>query len=239
MLVYCNGLSLSFWLTSLYNVISFQLIKINEKKRKKSNCKTKIKSVSQQKPTVKLNLIISLTLILTIKLKLTPIWSKINCIVVIVVHLQVVSDCLWPSGLQLARLLCPWNFHARILEWVAISYSRGSSPPRDWTHITCICCIGGQNLYHWATCEAQNILDLTIILILSPVISLTTTLTQQILTLQNPKILTITLILFLSITPSYEVHGVAKSRTRQSNWTELNWSITLNTKTNPKPYLYP
>ena len=29
----------------------------------------------------------------------------------------------------------------RILEWVAISYSRGSSPPRDWTRI-CYLCIG-------------------------------------------------------------------------------------------------
>ena len=29
-------------------------------------------------------------------------------------------------------------FQARILEWVAISFSRGSSLPRDWTHISCI-----------------------------------------------------------------------------------------------------
>ena len=27
---------------------------------------------------------------------------------------------------------------ARILEWVAISFSRGSSQPRDWTHVSCI-----------------------------------------------------------------------------------------------------
>ena len=27
---------------------------------------------------------------------------------------------------------------ARILEWVAISFSTGSSWPRDWTHISCI-----------------------------------------------------------------------------------------------------
>ena len=27
---------------------------------------------------------------------------------------------------------------ARILEWVAIPYSRGSSWPRDWTHVSCI-----------------------------------------------------------------------------------------------------
>ena len=36
-------------------------------------------------------------------------------------------------------------FQARILEWVAISYSRGSSQPRDRTHISCI---GRQILYH-------------------------------------------------------------------------------------------
>ena len=38
---------------------------------------------------------------------------------------------LQSHGLQPARLLCPWNFQARILEWVAISYSKGSSRPRS------------------------------------------------------------------------------------------------------------
>ena len=33
-------------------------------------------------------------------------------------------------------------FQARILEWVAISYSRGSSPPRDQTHVSCPSCFG-------------------------------------------------------------------------------------------------
>ena len=28
--------------------------------------------------------------------------------------------------------------HARVLEWVAISYYRRSSWPRDWTHVFCI-----------------------------------------------------------------------------------------------------
>ena len=32
---------------------------------------------------------------------------------------------------------------ARILEWVVISYSRGSSRPRDRTQVSCISCIGG------------------------------------------------------------------------------------------------
>ena len=40
---------------------------------------------------------------------------------------------------------------ARILEWVAISFSRGSSWPRDQTHVSCI---GRQILYHWATRDA-------------------------------------------------------------------------------------
>ena len=31
---------------------------------------------------------------------------------------------------------------ARILEWVAISYSRGSSQPRNQTYVSCISCFG-------------------------------------------------------------------------------------------------
>ena len=34
-----------------------------------------------------------------------------------------------------------WVFQARILEWVAIPFSRGSSWPRDWTQVFCI--VGG------------------------------------------------------------------------------------------------
>ena len=38
---------------------------------------------------------------------------------------------------------------ARTLEWVAISFSRGSSWPRDWTHVLYT---GRWIFYHWATC---------------------------------------------------------------------------------------
>ena len=41
---------------------------------------------------------------------------------------------------------------ARILEWVAISFSRGSSWPRNWA---CVSCVGRWILYHWATREAH------------------------------------------------------------------------------------
>ena len=46
-------------------------------------------------------------------------------------------------------------FQARILEWVGISFSRGSPQPRDQTHISCLVCIGRQILYHWAAWETR------------------------------------------------------------------------------------
>ena len=50
---------------------------------------------------------------------------------------------LWP-----ARLLCPWNSPARVLEGVAISFCRGSSRPRDLTRASCI---AGRFFTNWAT----------------------------------------------------------------------------------------
>ena len=41
---------------------------------------------------------------------------------------------------------------ARILEWVAIPFSRGCSWLRDWTRVSCM---GRWILYHWASREAQ------------------------------------------------------------------------------------
>ena len=48
-------------------------------------------------------------------------------------------------------------FPARILEWVAMPFSSGSSQRRDWTHVSCISCTGRQVLYHWATGEAWTL----------------------------------------------------------------------------------
>ena len=49
---------------------------------------------------------------------------------------------------------------AKILEWVAISFSRRWSLSRDWTLDFCI---GRQVLYRWATREAEAILDFFLI----------------------------------------------------------------------------
>ena len=43
---------------------------------------------------------------------------------------------------------------ARALEWIAISFSRGSSQPRDWTWVSGIV---RQILYHWPTREAPSL----------------------------------------------------------------------------------
>ena len=53
-------------------------------------------------------------------------------------------DCS-PAGSSVCGIL-----QARILEWIAISYSRGSSRPRNWT---CISCIAGRLLTAWTTRE--------------------------------------------------------------------------------------
>ena len=51
-----------------------------------------------------------------------------------------------------------WGFsvhgilQARILEWVAMPSSKGSSWPRNWTHVSCVSCIAGIDslpLSHW------------------------------------------------------------------------------------------
>ena len=53
---------------------------------------------------------------------------------------------------------------AKILEWVAISFSRGSPRPRDQIHVSYI---GRRILYHWTTREAPYISMLLLLLLLS------------------------------------------------------------------------
>ena len=48
----------------------------------------------------------------------------------------------------------PGILQARTLEWVAISLSRGSSWPKDWTQVSWVSYNGRQILYHCTTWEA-------------------------------------------------------------------------------------
>ena len=51
-----------------------------------------------------------------------------------------------PPGSSVHGILQP-----RILEWVAMPSSRGSSWPRDWTQVSCISCIAGEFFHRWAS----------------------------------------------------------------------------------------
>ena len=70
----------------------------------------------------------------------------------------------WKVKVKVAQL-CPtlWDpmdytvhgiLQARILEWEAFPFSRGSSQPRDWVHVSCIT---GRFFSSWATREAQTL----------------------------------------------------------------------------------
>ena len=85
-------------------------------------------------------------------------------LVLLLFYQHFVLCCISEDCAQLCLTLCdPMDcsppdssvygiLQARILEWVAISYSRGSSWPRDWTGVSCI---GRPILHHGATWEAQ------------------------------------------------------------------------------------
>ena len=58
-----------------------------------------------------------------------------------------------PMDYNLPGLSVHGILQARILEWVAISFSRGFSPPRDWTWVSCI---AGRFFTIWATRETNT-----------------------------------------------------------------------------------
>ena len=74
------------------------------------------------------------------------VWKETNYIfyVCVCVHAQSLSH-VWlcdPMDCSLPDSYIYGISQGRILEWVAISSSRGSSWPRDQTHVSCISCIG-------------------------------------------------------------------------------------------------
>ena len=83
-------------------------------------------------------------------------------------HTWLLSACthIWSKVTQSCLTLCDLMdyslqvssvhgiFQARIQEQVAISYSKGSSGPRDQT---CISCTGRCILYYWAAWEATHL----------------------------------------------------------------------------------
>ena len=63
---------------------------------------------------------------------------------------SVVSDSLCPMDCSLPGSSVHGIFKARVLEWVAISFSRGSSQPRDQTQVSWVI---GRRFTIWVTRE--------------------------------------------------------------------------------------
>ena len=75
-------------------------------------------------------------------------------------QVKYVCACMHVKSLQSCVTLCdsmdcspPGSsvhgvLQVRILEWVVIPFSRGSSRPRDQAHVSYVSCIGRQVLYH-------------------------------------------------------------------------------------------
>ena len=107
-------------------------------------------------------------------------WNISNTVIIIefptvdiVPHLLYLSFFLWykhaavcvlsrvwllcdPMDCSLPGLSVHGISQARILEWAAISHSRGFCPPKDLTHLSCVSCIDTWILYHCTTWKAHK-----------------------------------------------------------------------------------
>ena len=68
---------------------------------------------------------------------------------------SVVSDSVTPWTVACQGSSVLGILQARILEHITSPFSKGSSWPRDQTHVSCVSCIGRQILYRWVTGEAH------------------------------------------------------------------------------------
>ena len=77
--------------------------------------------------------------------------SKTRNCVLLCMQAQVLQSCLTlcnPIDSSPPGFSVHWVSQASILEWVVISFSRGSSRPKDGTGISYLSCIGRKVLYH-------------------------------------------------------------------------------------------
>ena len=77
---------------------------------------------------------------------------------------QLLPECVCMCAHSLSHLLLfvtPWTtvhlpFQEGILEWVAVSYSRESSQPKDWSCISWVSCTGRSILHYCPTWKAPQ-----------------------------------------------------------------------------------
>ena len=78
-------------------------------------------------------------------------WST-SCLTLAVLYSESESRLVMSVSCDPVDYTIHGILQARILEWVAFSFSRGSSQPRDWTQVSHI---AGRFFTSWATREAQ------------------------------------------------------------------------------------
>ena len=76
-------------------------------------------------------------------------WNSAGLYAYLLSH-SVMSDSCNPMDCNPPGSSVQGILQARILDWIAISFSRGSSQPGDWTCISYVSCVGRQVLYHWS-----------------------------------------------------------------------------------------
>ena len=87
-------------------------------------------------------------------LLLLPRSQTLGAIFHISVSCSVVSDSVTPMDCSPPGSSVCGILQARILDWVAIPFSRRSSWPRDWIRVSYVFCMGRRVLYRLATRKA-------------------------------------------------------------------------------------
>ena len=90
----------------------------------------------------------STLILMLVPSSLQKVWKKVKVL--------VPQSCLTlcnPMDCRLPGSSVHGIFQARILEWVAIPFSKGSSQPRDWTRVYCT---SGRFFTIWATREGRE-----------------------------------------------------------------------------------
>ena len=120
----------------------------------------------------------------------------------------------WSEATQLCLTICdpvdckiPGSavhgiFQARVLEWVAISFSRGSSQPRDWTQVSRI---ADRHFTLWATREAIILLYKLLIYCCSVAKSCLTLCNHMDYSMPGFSVLLIFVFLMLSFKPAFSL----------------------------------
>ena len=100
----------------------------------------------------------------------------ISCVYVVASGLNIIAlcylfikhTCMFSHSIMPQFFVTPWTIacqaplsmgFSRKEYWSGLPFlpSRGSSRPRDQTHVSCVSCTGREILYHWTTWEALSI----------------------------------------------------------------------------------